>query len=403
MLKPSQTPVLVRPNLDVERFRLDLKQLPPVLPGTKLGLAVSGGPDSTAMCWLAQQALDGVDLRVAIVDHGLRPESAAEAVLVRNRLRALGVEPEILTCVPPSNLQSRKLEWARLARFHHLQEWALASGILRIWLGHHADDQRETIAMRHAQGAAGEGLRGMDAVRGEAQVIFERPLLTWLKQDLVRVCEDQALPFVSDPTNTDVTTRRGSLRAADLPRSKAASPPHEGSPSQISAMVAHALGHAWVRLDGVSVAELRSACAFVRGGHYAPSWDRTARALVGLKASGRAALFGCVVEQRTGQWILIAREARRQNRLLAKQMETGQWRVDDRWVVDHPDGDWSFVGQDFMAGAEDEVMRATAACLRWNGSLPHVEGARLIWPGNSAIFSPRRPLVWGLGHKKKAD
>ena len=86
--------------------------------------------------------------------------------------------------------------------------------------------------------------------------IFERPLLTWLKQDLVRVCEDQALPFVSDPTNTDVTTRRGSLRAADLPRSKAASPPHEGSPSQISAMVAHALGHAWVRLDGVSVAEL---------------------------------------------------------------------------------------------------------------------------------------------------
>ena len=56
---------------------------------------------------------------------------------------------------------------------------------------------------------------------------------------------------------------------------------------------------------------------------------------------------------------MIAREARRQNRLLAKQMETGQWRVDDRWVVDHPDGDWSFVGQDFMAGAEDEVMRAT--------------------------------------------
>ena len=406
-LKPFRTRILVLSNSAADRFRRDLTQLPPALPGTKLGLAVSGGPDSTALSWLAQRVLDGVDLRVAIVDHGLRGESAAEAELVRDRLRSMGFDPEILTCVPPADLKSGnragKMEWARGARYHHLQKWASEHGILRIWLGHHADDQQETIVMRQQQGATGEGLRGMDPVRAESAVIFERPLLSWLKQDLVQLCEDQALPFVSDPTNADLGTQRGRLRAEGLVSSVPVKHAPQTSLTQTGAIVAHCLGHAWIKRDVLTAAELRSVCAWVRGGHYAPSRERTSRALLGLKMSERATLFGCVIEQRSENWILIAREARPQNPLRAKQMETGQWRVDDRWVVDRADGEWSFVGQDAIEGAADLVVRATAACLRWNGNLPRFEKERLIWPDNSAVFCPRRPLVWGFGHKKKAD
>lgn len=388
--------MLALSNLVVDRFRSDLAKLPPIPVGSWLGLAVSGGPDSTALAWLSRTVLPDVQLRVAVVDHGLRPESAAEAALVQQRMQALGLEADILTWTPPQNLKSAKMEQARLARFWLLQGWAMERGLLRVWLGHHADDQRETIAMRQRQGTSIEGLRGMDQTRPAPETLFERPLLFWRKDDLVQVCRDNDLPFVEDPTNRDVRTERGRLRATGelLTEPLTSNMAHASAQSpQTAGMVTHELGHLWVRRETLTAEAVQAGCAWVRGGHYAPSIDRAQQTVDGLAQIPRVALFGCVVEHRSGNWVLIAREARRQNALHPRRMEDGRWRVDDRWIVDQPGGEWGFVGATVLTGADGLVSRATAACLAWNGAVPRFDGSALVWAQNRAVFAPRRPLI----------
>ena len=396
----------VRVSLGADRFRNDLKDLLPVLPGTKVGLAVSGGPDSMALAWLAQHTLHDVGLRIAVVDHGLRTDSAREAALVQERVAALGLHADILTWTPPAPVRSRKMERARLARYALLRQWALENGILRVWLGHHADDQRETIALRQAQGARGEGLRGMDAMRTDAEVLFERPVLRWSKADLLEICALNQLPFVSDPTNTDPKTGRGRLRAENAGKAAATMP--ASMPTQVRArtagLVSHPLGHIWARRDGFGAPELRAACAWVRGGHYAPTARQTQTALLDLvRPAGRLALFGCVVENRSGGWILVTRETRRSNPLIPAQMEDGQWRVDDRWIVDQPGGQWAFLGVTSGKGIPGLTSRAAASCLTWNGQVPTFDGTRLVWAGNGAVFAPRRPLFVPLKAVEAGD
>lgn len=388
--------MLALSNSGVDRFRSDLAKLPLVPAGSRLGLAVSGGPDSTALAWLSRTALPDVHLRVAVVDHGLRPESAAEAALVQQRMQAMGLEADILTWTPPQNLKSAKMEQARLARYWLLQGWAKQRGLLRVWLGHHADDQRETIAMRQRQGTSIEGLRGMDQTRLAPETLFERPLLFWRKDDLVQVCRDNDLTFVEDPTNRDVSTERGRLRATGELHTEPHAPDLAHSSArraQTAGMVTHELGHLWVRREALTAEALQAGCAWVRGGNYAPSIERAQRTVDGLAQARRVALFGCVVEHRSENWVLIAREARRQNALNPRRMEDGRWRVDDRWIVDQPGGEWGFVGATVLTGADALVARATAACLTWNGAVPRFDGSALVWERTRAVFSPRRPLI----------
>lgn len=380
-------------NLDVDRFCDDLSQLPAVPAGTRLGLAVSGGPDSSALLWLTKQALPFVHLSVAIVDHGLRTESAAEARSVREAIDRMGLQAEVLRWEPPEKVISGKMEQARLARYWLVKKWAAENGILRIWLGHHADDQTETMIMRQRQGSRQEGLRGMERSRFDAEVLFERPLLSWRKEDLVRICREQSLNPVEDPTNRDLKTERGRLRASEEGISRPDPSAVAGSRPCSLGMVTHPLGHLWVKRPSISAADLQAGTAWVRGGHYAPSMEQAQRALMGLERAGRTSLFGCVVENRTEGWVLIARETRSQNPLKPRRMENGQWRIDDRWIVDRPEGHWGFLRTATLGDAAGCVARASAACLTWNGEAPQFEDSVLIWPGNRATFSPRRPLI----------
>ena len=387
--------MLVPSNSDVDRFRDDLSHLPALPAGTRLGLAVSGGPDSSALLWLVRQALPRVHLCVAIVDHGLRAESASEAQSVMQTIASTGLQVDILRWEPPKKVTSGKMEQARLARYWLLQKWAAENGILRIWLGHHADDQTETVVMRQRQGSAQDGLRGMERVRSDAEVLFERPLLSWRKTELLRICREQKLNPVDDPTNRDVRTERGRLRQSETVTSPLNHPAIASSRPCSLGMVTHPLGHLWVQRSTLSAADLQAGTAWVRGGHYAPSSEQAQRALSGLKRSGRASLFGCVVEDRSEGWVLVTRETRTQNPLKPKLMENGQWRVDDRWIVDRPDGEWGFLRAATLADAADLVTRATASCLTWNNEVPEFEDSALMWPGNRATFSPRRPLIFG--------
>jgi tRNA(Ile)-lysidine synthase len=184
------------------------------LAGRALLLAVSGGPDSTALILMAVEwaARRGGRIAVATVDHGLRPESAAEAETVAALAAKLGVPHEILvwTGVKPS---TRMQERAREARYRLLIGHARAIGAEAIVTAHHADDQAETVLFRLIRGSGVAGLAGMEAMSERDGVTIARPLLGVTKSELVAFCRSRGAAFADDPSNADPRFARPRLRA----------------------------------------------------------------------------------------------------------------------------------------------------------------------------------------------
>jgi tRNA(Ile)-lysidine synthase len=195
----------------IERFRRQLDRL--VRPDARIGIAVSGGPDSLALLLLAAAARPGL-VEAATVDHALRPESAREAEMVAGLCEQLGV-PHAIHMVewddkPETGIQER----ARVARYRLLGEWARERGIPALLTAHHIDDQAETFLMRLARGA---GVRGLGAMRPVVNppgggVALVRPLLGWRHAELEQICADAGLSPVADPSNEDEQFERVRMR-----------------------------------------------------------------------------------------------------------------------------------------------------------------------------------------------
>ena len=171
-----------------------------------VALAVSGGPDSTALMILAQhRGLSGVAVHV---DHGLRDGSGEEAQVVAASAAALGFsfESKRVIVAGGPDLEAR----ARKARYAVLPPCVLT--------GHTMDDQAETVLLNVLRGAALGGLRGMRYElhrEGGGRVL--RPLLGLRRSETEQLCEIAGLDLVRDPSNSDPRFRRNRLRAEGLP------------------------------------------------------------------------------------------------------------------------------------------------------------------------------------------
>ena len=153
------------------------------LPG--LVLAVSGGPDSTALLVLAARwakRLKRAPKLIAVtIDHGLRPEAAREAAMVKELARRLGVPHRTLRWrgrKPRTGLQ----EAARYARYALLAQVAMRARFAHILTAHTLDDQAETVLFRLARGSGLFGLAGMAhaaplPLNGMREIFLVRPLL----------------------------------------------------------------------------------------------------------------------------------------------------------------------------------------------------------------------------------
>jgi len=197
----------------VDRFRADLDSLS--APGERVGIAVSGGPDSLALLILAAAARPGL-VEAASVDHDLRRESRAEAELVASICEQIGVPHAILTAQWEERPSAAIQERAREARYHALGEWVAARKLGALATAHHADDQAETILMRLNRGS---GLRGLTGMRGKAQIPGSnrpliRPLLGWRRSELKAICKAVSLEPVVDPSNSDDQFERVRVRKA---------------------------------------------------------------------------------------------------------------------------------------------------------------------------------------------
>ncbi|MCK0129193.1 tRNA lysidine(34) synthetase TilS [Erythrobacter sp. F6033] len=193
----------------IARFRADLERFG--FADTRLAIAVSGGPDSLALLLLAREACGADAIEAATVDHGLRPESAAEAAFVAEICKQLGVAHTTLTVeVPKGNVQSN----ARDARYLALGQWhdEVRAGVLVT--AHHGDDQAETLLMRLNRGSGVPGLAGIRStaeIPGWGGTLF-RPLLRWSKRELESVVSASRIEPVRDPSNVDVKFDRARVR-----------------------------------------------------------------------------------------------------------------------------------------------------------------------------------------------
>lgn len=181
-----------------------------------LVLAVSGGPDSVALMWLAarwrRSLARGPQLTVVTVDHGLRPEAAREAREVRRLAAELGLPHRTLRwrgAKPKTGLPAA----AREARYRLLAQAARAVGASHVLTAHTRDDQAETLLMRMLRGSGLAGLSAMAGVSERDGIVLARPLLDVPKAQLIATLKRAKVGFADDPSNRDTAFTRPRLRA----------------------------------------------------------------------------------------------------------------------------------------------------------------------------------------------
>lgn len=193
------------------------KTFPDIKPGSSVAIGLSGGPDSMALCWMLSKwsTSRNLNIHALTIDHGLRAESADEAVAVGESIKGWpNVHHEILRW-EGHKPETRILEEARHARYDLMQGYLRSHKIEHLFIAHHQDDQAETFLIRLAKGSGLDGLAGMrKMIRQDDGILVCRPLLDITKEALVALCKSENIPYVSDPTNENQKYLRPRLRAA---------------------------------------------------------------------------------------------------------------------------------------------------------------------------------------------
>jgi tRNA(Ile)-lysidine synthase len=307
----------------------------------ELGVAVSGGRDSLSLAVLAHEwaVARGGRILALIVDHGLRPEAAGEALATARLLESLGIESLIRRWTgakPSAGLQ----EAARGARYRLLREVCHERGILHLLVAHHADDQAETIAMRAARASGPDGLAGMAALVEWPEVRLLRPLLPVPRVRLTATLGSRGIAWIDDPSNSDLRFERARLRrartvAVDLPDADGVRSGHELQTARAGVPLLQAREDGSIAIDRSAIERLpldlrrRLASRVVQalgGGDHPPRRERLERAVARLSGtpergkSGRGqdfTLSGCqfCLRQAAGsrqlEWIVRPENGRR--------------------------------------------------------------------------------------------
>lgn len=201
---------------EAESLFHDLENVPALV------LAVSGGPDSTALMVLVARwrkaRRRGPQVVAVTVDHGLRKESRREAMDVAGQARKLGIKHRTLRWTgtkPKTGLPQA----ARAARYRLLAAAARKAGATHILTAHTLDDQAETVMIRMMRGSGITGLKAMRRIsiipggeQSDGAILLLRPFLDIPKARLVATLEVEHIPFADDPTNRDAVFTRARLR-----------------------------------------------------------------------------------------------------------------------------------------------------------------------------------------------
>jgi len=350
--------------------------------GETIGVALSGGGDSTALLHLCRTA--GMRVEAVTVDHRLRTESAAEAAAVGVACAALGIRHEVRVWEHGA-VAGNLMDQARRARMRLILDWARSRGIGVVALGHTRDDQAETVLMGLARAAGIAGLSGMRRVFDEGGIRVHRPLLDAGREELRDWLRGRGIGWVDDPTNENerfarvkarkalvalgplgISAERLAEAAGNLARAQ------EALAVQVAAAAARVEERAGaLRFDAglwAEPAEVRrqvvvQALLWLSGAEYAPRAAEVERLVAAMAGGFDATLAGC--RARRG-WLM------REPRAVGAAVPVGQvW--DGRWLVEGPSGEVRALGAEGLrqvpswreVGLPREVLLVTPGI--WDG------------------------------------
>lgn len=201
----------------VEQFREAITEYKLLEDVKTVYIALSGGPDSIVLLDLFCQEKSelGVEVKAIHIHHGLRKVSDDEAVFVSDWCAGQGIECHVREVDVKGRMDEGHgmEEAARLSRYEVFEAFLQKSPNCCIALGHHRDDQVETVLMNFLRGSGLKGLGGMLPQRQG----YIRPLLSVSRDEIIDYCRGKGLPYITDESNSDTTYRRNKLRHEVIP------------------------------------------------------------------------------------------------------------------------------------------------------------------------------------------
>ena len=203
----------------VEKVRGTIIQYNMIAPKELVIVGVSGGPDSLALLYILNQLKNelGFRLHVAHLNHSFRGEEARkEAVWVKETAENWGLTCSLAAKDVPALARTEGLspqDAGHLARKEFFLGLKKELAADKIALGHHADDQAETLLLHFLTGTGPEGMRGIMPVNGP----WIRPLLFIRRAEIETFCQQQCLDYREDPSNKKNIYLRNRIRNELLP------------------------------------------------------------------------------------------------------------------------------------------------------------------------------------------
>lgn len=189
-------------------------------PNSTVLVGVSGGADSVALLLLLHDLVtsDGTTLAVAHLDHGLRPEAGmTEAAFVLDLARHMDLPCHIRRADVAADAKAHGLgieEAGRQRRYQFFNDLRRVAGYDLIALGHHSDDNAEQVLLNLLRGSGPHGLAGIAPRRNDGIV---RPLIRLRRTDLTAYLDARGVPYLNDPSNSDLHHPRNRIRHELLP------------------------------------------------------------------------------------------------------------------------------------------------------------------------------------------
>jgi len=182
-----------------------------------LVLALSGGADSLCLFYLLLECRSFFsEFHVVHIDHRWREESLDEAEWLRNLVGSFDV-PFYLKSIDINKLTGNLEDASRNMRIEFLVEYARSVCAQAVLLGHHADDQAETVLKRVLEGAPLSKVSAIKPISCQKGVPFWRPLLNVPKKDIVQWMGEKGAQWLEDPTNGDTKYLRAKMRRRMIP------------------------------------------------------------------------------------------------------------------------------------------------------------------------------------------
>ena len=184
--------------------------------GDRILIGVSGGADSLALMYVLYDLAEtlSVELGVCYLNHGLRPQAAEkEAVFVQEKATALGL-PCLQGRAEINQDAGSVEERARIERYAFFKRTAKVNGYTKIAVGHHMEDNAESVLMHLLRGSGIRGLSGIAPVTHDGII---RPLINCRKADILAFLEAAGHTHMQDESNNDLRFQRNRVRHDVMP------------------------------------------------------------------------------------------------------------------------------------------------------------------------------------------